>query len=127
MILCITGAKTFTNKVKLFSFLDSKLSKIEKLTCGSCKNIDNLIKEYCETRGLICMIFNSRTHNLDGSFNNGAIMRNRGKLIRESTHVLVLDDGKSEGAKLSIEMAQKYNKKLKVIKFTPENKESDKL
>ena len=117
MRVCITGSSAFGDKKRLFAILDKNIDKIDQIVVGSCKDLDRISYEWVSLRGKVLVKFFSKIDEETGMLTKGGHLKARREMIQYSDMVLLLDNGQSDGAKLSLEIAGQLNKKIKIIEF----------
>lgn len=117
--ITIIGSRTFDDKERLFQILDKNFEKIEMIISGGAQGADLLGQLYAQERGLPCLIHYPRWHSIDGTYDKGAGLRRTRSVINGVDMVLVFWDGKSNGTKRSIDLAERLGKKVKIFKFNP--------
>ena len=117
--VAVIGSRTFTDKAKLFEVLNKNKLKIKLIVSGGARGPDTFATEWANENGVPYLVFPAKWKTDDGKFDRGAGMRRNKDIINYADVVIAFYDGVSKGTGFGIDMAQKLNKPLKVIKFTP--------
>ena len=111
MKLLITGSRTFSDKVLLFSELD-KLN-FDILISGGAIGTDSIAEEYAINNNIPIDQYKPDYK----KYGRGApIVRNK-KMVELCDFVIAFWDGKSRGTKSTIDYSKKLSKKTIIIKF----------
>ena len=119
--IAIIGSRNFKDKNLLFGVLDKNFDKIEMIVSGGAKGADELGRVYAQERGFPCLIYYPRWRSVTGDFDKGAGFKRNHLIIKNCDVVLAFWDGVSKGTSHSLEIAKQLGKKVKILKFTPED------
>jgi len=115
MKLTIIGSRTFNDYKLLKDEVDKVLKKynITEIVTGGARGADTLAEQYAKEKGLKLTIFPAEWNKYG----------KRAGFIRNDTIWQYADlgiafwDGESRGTQHSFKLAEKYNKKLKIVRF----------
>lgn len=109
--LAVIGSRTFTD----YQLLKNELDKFPPFTLisGGAKGADKLAEQYADLHDYEKVIFRP---NWDLYGKSAGFKRNV-EIIQECDECIAFWDGKSNGTQHSINLANQYNKVIKVIKF----------
>lgn len=113
IVLAIVGGRDFNDYALMELSLDDIQGKVVKVVSGDEKGADSLGKRWARERGIEYKAFLPDWGNHGKS---AGIIRNE-LIIKESTHVVAFWDGESRGTKSSIDLARKYRKRLRIIRY----------
>ena len=116
----IIGSRTYTNYDEMHQYLDTKLDKIEMIISGGCKGADEGGRIYAQKRGLPCLIFYPKWRDKDNNFWKGAGFARDAEIVKASDLIISYWDGQSRGTKHTMDLAEKYGKKIIIHYFKPE-------
>jgi len=113
MIIAIVGSRNFNDYELVKKALDPVKNKITGIISGGAKGADSLAETYARQNGIITKIFlpDWETHG-----NSAGFIRNT-EIVGAAQLVIAFWDGKSKGTKHSIDIANRLNKPLKIIKY----------
>lgn len=110
--VAVIGSRDYTNKEKIYSFLDKNLARIKAIVSGGCRGADELGRQYAQDRGLPCLIFYARWYDEDGLLVRGAGFARNYEIVRASDVIVAFRLNKSKGTTHTIETAQEVGKKV---------------
>lgn len=113
MKTAIIGSRTFTD----YEFLREKLQGIEGITqiiSGGAMGADRLAERYAAEYGIDLVVSKPDWK----AYGKAAGLRRNDVLIEKSELVIIFWDGKSPGTKYSLDLANKYKKRIKLFKLT---------
>ena len=115
MKLAIIGSRTFNDYELLKDEVDKLLEKynITEIISGGARGADSLAERYAEEKKLKLTVFPAQWHKYGKS---AGFIRND-EIWKYADMGIAFWDGESRGTQHSFKLAEKYNKKLKVVKF----------
>lgn len=119
--VAVIGSRTFSDKERLYKILDKNIEKIKQIISGGAQGADSLAHEWAKERGVPILIFYPQWRDINGNYNKGAGFKRNWKIIEIADKVLAFWDGVSSGTAHSIEIANKLNKSVFIVKFVSEN------
>lgn len=118
MKLIIAGSRNFNDYQFLKITIDCILVNIDEeieIVSGACRGADKLGELYAMEYG-----YPIKTFTPDWKNNKlGAGFKRNMQMAKYATHCIVFWDGESKGTKHMIDLANKYNLPLRVIKIKP--------
>jgi hypothetical protein len=131
MRLGVVGSRYFNN----YKLLETELNKIKKLdtiVSGGCRVFDHVAKSfvgadylaevYAISKGINLTVYPANWY-IKGEYNKVAgILRNK-TIVKDVDEVIAFWDGLSKGTASTINLAEKLNKKVTIIKFWSTNNE----
>lgn len=116
MKLIIAGTRTFNDYDFLKQKVDKILSNTEQvklIISGGAKGADTLAIEYAKEKG-----YNYLVEKADwDKYGKGAGHIRNEAMAKLATHCIVFWDGISPGSKNMVSLAEKYNLKLRIIRY----------
>jgi len=115
MKVIIAGSRTFNDYESLKAELNILIqhSKVEEVVSGTAYGADKLGGKWAKEYGFKIKKFPA---NWD-LYGKSAGFRRNEAMAKYATHCVVFWDGVSKGSKHMIELAKKYNLKLKIVTF----------
>jgi len=115
MKFAIVGSRTFNDYELLKDEVDKLLKEcnITEIVTGGAKGADSLAERYAKENNLKLTIFHPEWNKYG---KRAGYIRND-KIWQYADIGIAFWDGKSKGTQHSFKLAEKYGKKLKVIKF----------
>jgi hypothetical protein len=115
MIVAVVGSRTISNKKLIFRFLDEFLQNIniKCIISGGAKGVDTIAELWAKENNIDFVKY-LPLWNIN---KKGAGIRRNVNIVENSDLLMVFWDGSSKGTKNTIEVAEKLNKKIKVINF----------
>lgn len=113
VILAIVGGRGFNDYALMERSLDDIQGRVRKVVSGDSKGADLLGRRWARERDIEYKAF------LPDWGNHGKAagpIRNE-LIIKEATHVVAFWDGESRGTKSSIDLARKYRRRLRIIRY----------
>lgn len=113
IVLAIVGGRDFNDYALMERSLDDIQGKVVKVVSGDAKGADLLGKRWAKERGIEYESY------LPDWGNNGkaaGVIRNE-LIIKAVTHVAAFWNGESRGTKSSIDLARKYKRRLRIIRY----------
>lgn len=117
--IAVIGSRTFTDKDRLYRILNKNKDKIEMIISGGAQGADLFSELWANERGIPSKIYRPEWRDKQGNFDKGAGFKRNHLIIKDADKVLCFWDGESKGTKNSLEWAEKLNKPVILIKFTP--------
>lgn len=115
MKLAVIGSRSFNDYSLLKQYLD-KIHSIQPITCiisGGAKGADTFGEQWSDENGIEKKIFYPDWNKYG---KRAGFLRNV-DIITEADKVIAIWDGVSKGTKSSIDLAEKQNKKCKIVYF----------
>lgn len=116
MKLAIISSSSFCNKDQLYTDLDQYQGKLECIISAGEEGAPKLAHEYVRERGGT-LLLSYPAYQKDGSYDEGAALKNKARLLKACTHVLSYFDGESKGCSKALLLAKKLNKPTKVVLY----------
>jgi hypothetical protein len=115
MKLAIIGSRTFNDYEFLHKVIDEFWydGKIELIISGGAKGADSLAEKYANEHFVPLKVFPAEWD----KYGKSAGYRRNVDIVKEADWVVAFWDGKSKGTKHSIDLANKYGKKLIVQRY----------
>jgi hypothetical protein len=115
MKLAIVGSRTFTDYGKLVDII-SKLPTTEsfsEIVSGGARGTDTLAEQYADNYGIPKIIFKADWD----KYGKSAGYRRNVDIVNYCDYLIAFWDGESKGTQHSIDLANKQNKLLKIIRI----------
>lgn len=112
----IAGSRSFEDYTLLVERMDIILSRVKddiEIVCGMARGADTLGEQYAKFRGYKVRYFPA---NWDKHGKAAGYKRNE-QMAQNADALVAFWDGKSRGTKSMIEIARRYNLRIRVIKF----------
>jgi len=115
MKLAIVGSRTFNDYELLKDEVDKLLKRynITEIVTGGSKGADKLAEQYARENGLKLTVYYAQWRKYG---KKAGFIRND-KIWQYADFGIAFWDGESRGTQHSFKLAEKYNKKLKIIRF----------
>ena len=123
MKIIIAGSRSFNN----YDFLKSKCDDIIKfrtdveIVSGRCRGVDLLGEKYAFDRGYPVRPFPAKWRRLNGNINYSAGFIRNEQMAKYANGLIAFWDMKSPGTKSMINLANKYNLKVRIIDISVVN------
>lgn len=118
--VAVIGSRTMQNKEVVFNYLHKNKAKISVIVSGGAVGPDSFAEEWAKVNGVPFLGFYAKWHEDDGQINRGAGFKRNHLIIKNSDVVVAFWDGRSNGTKHSLEIAEKYNKRIILLNFNGE-------
>ena len=112
MKIGVVGSRDFDDYKKL----EKELNKIEGITeivSGGAKGADTLAREFAEKNDIKLTEFKPDYE----QYGRGAPIRRNKKIVEYSDQIIAFWDGESRGTKNTIDIAEKQDKPITIIRF----------
>ena len=111
----VAGSRDFTNYEVLKQKLDVLLANKERvvIVSGGARGADKMGERYASERNLSCEIYPADWD----KFGKGAGYRRNEQMAKVADGLVAFWDGKSKGTSHMIELMQKLNKSVRIVKF----------
>ena len=109
MKLLVAGSRS----IKEFDLSPYVPKETELIISGGAEGVDKLAEEYADAHRMSKLILRPRYE----LYGRAAPLKRNEKMIEIADAVLVIWDGKSRGARYTVEYARKKNKKLTVVEL----------
>ena len=112
MKIGVVGSRNFDDYKKL----EKELNKIEGITVivsGGAKGADTLAREFAEKNDIKLTEFKPDYE----QYGRGAPIRRNKKIVEYSDQIIAFWDGESRGTKNTIDIAEKQDKPITIIRF----------
>ena len=112
MKIGVVGSRDFDDYKKL----EKELNKIEGITVivsGGAKGADTLAREFAEKNDIKLTEFKPDYE----QYGRGAPIRRNKKIVEYSDQIIAFWDGESRGTKNTIDIAEKQDKPITIIRF----------
>lgn len=115
MNLGIIGSRNFNNYRLLYKTILSllKLNDIKNIISGGAKGADSLGEKFADDNKINKIIFYPEWNKYG---KKAGYLRNI-NIVENSDYIIAFWNGKSKGTEHSINLAKKYNKKIKIVIF----------
>lgn len=110
--IAVMGGSNCGNSDVVKRLLDKNVAKLKILVCGVTRDIDRATHKWAEEAGIPYITFPAKKGD------KGGVLRRNRQVIEYADFIFVLWDGKSDGAKIQIEMIQQLNKPFKMVFLT---------
>lgn len=110
--VAIIGSRDFNDYNLLKSILEPVKSKIGLIISGGARGADCLGERYANENNIDTLIFIP-----DWSKGKSAGYERNKQIVEASDIIIAFWDGTSKGTQHSFKLAEKYNKKIKIIKY----------
>lgn len=116
MRLAVIGSRDFNDYVVLSCYLDTfrkECGDIDLIVSGGARGADTLAERYAKEHGIETLIFPAEWKKYG---KRAGYIRNE-DIIKNCDIVIAFWDGKSRGTKHSLDLAEKYDKKVYIESF----------
>jgi len=110
--IAVIGSRDFNDYNLLKSMLDPVKFKIGLIVSGGARGADSLAERYARENNIETLIFIP-----DWSKGKSAGYERNKQIVEASDIIIAFWDGSSKGTQHSFKLAEKYNKKIKIIKY----------
>lgn len=117
--LAIIGSRGFTDYNLLSSYIKNilNINNISIIISGGAVGADSLGERFADDNNIKKQIFYPEWN----KYGKSAGMRRNVDIIKNADLIFAFWDGKSYGTKNSLELAEKYNKKIYLVKYEKTN------